>query len=152
MFTNDVKWTIYGTEWKWCCFVSTLVCCVLTLQSELVDLAESIQQKLSYFNELENINTVGSLLSAASRPIIECLHYARFFPWLLINSLSELLRSAPASLIKNHNSSRLNVWNCFSAIIWCLKMLFCCLKLWKSQNLHGIFGRIYAGLDLKWKE
>lgn len=32
---------------------------VLTLQSELVDLAESIQQKLSYFNELENINTVG---------------------------------------------------------------------------------------------
>lgn len=27
-------------------------------QSELVDLAENIQQKLSYFNELENINTV----------------------------------------------------------------------------------------------
>lgn len=31
----------------------------LCLQAELVDLAESIQQKLSYFNELENINTVG---------------------------------------------------------------------------------------------
>lgn len=30
-----------------------------SLQSELVDLAESIEQKLSYFNELENINTVG---------------------------------------------------------------------------------------------
>uniref|UniRef100_A0A3P9A7Z8 Conserved oligomeric Golgi complex subunit 3 n=1 Tax=Esox lucius TaxID=8010 RepID=A0A3P9A7Z8_ESOLU len=30
---------------------------LLEEQSELVDLAESIQQKLSYFNELENINT-----------------------------------------------------------------------------------------------
>uniref|UniRef100_A0A671TMB8 Conserved oligomeric Golgi complex subunit 3 n=1 Tax=Sparus aurata TaxID=8175 RepID=A0A671TMB8_SPAAU len=30
---------------------------LLKEQSELVDLAESIQQKLSYFNELENINT-----------------------------------------------------------------------------------------------
>ncbi|XP_038658615.1 conserved oligomeric Golgi complex subunit 3 [Scyliorhinus canicula] len=30
---------------------------LLREQSELVDLAESIQQKLSYFNELENINT-----------------------------------------------------------------------------------------------
>uniref|UniRef100_A0A8C7G9H4 Conserved oligomeric Golgi complex subunit 3 n=1 Tax=Oncorhynchus kisutch TaxID=8019 RepID=A0A8C7G9H4_ONCKI len=31
---------------------------LLKEQSELVDLAESIQQKLSYFNELENLNTV----------------------------------------------------------------------------------------------
>lgn len=36
-----------------------VVFCLFFLQSELVDLAESIQQKLSYFNELENINTVG---------------------------------------------------------------------------------------------
>ena len=41
-------------------------CCFLSLQSELVDLAESIQQKLSYFNELENINTVGFFLLSAS--------------------------------------------------------------------------------------
>lgn len=30
----------------------------LKRKSELVDLAENIQQKLSYFNELETINTV----------------------------------------------------------------------------------------------
>lgn len=33
----------------------------LTRESELADLAEHIQQKLSYFNELETINTVGAL-------------------------------------------------------------------------------------------
>lgn len=43
----------------WFC-LNTGLLVVLTLQSELVDLAESIQQKLSYFNELENINTVGA--------------------------------------------------------------------------------------------
>lgn len=48
---------------------------VFALQSELVDLAESIQQKLSYFNELENINTVGaSHLSAVSSLVIEWLY------------------------------------------------------------------------------
>lgn len=76
-----IKLAVCGTVLKycyWCGFVSTLVCCVVTLQSELVDLAESIQQKLSYFNELENINTVGctSFLSAASNLIIECMHFA----------------------------------------------------------------------------
>lgn len=35
------------------CFFSFKKC-----KSELVDLAENIQQKLSYFNELETINTV----------------------------------------------------------------------------------------------
>lgn len=58
----------------WFC-VNTGLLVVLNLQSELVDLAESIQQKLSYFNELENINTVGtSHLSAVSSLIIEWLH------------------------------------------------------------------------------
>lgn len=57
----------------WFC-VNTGLLVVLILQSELVDLAESIQQKLSYFNELENINTVGaSHVSAASSLIIEWL-------------------------------------------------------------------------------
>lgn len=33
----------------------------LKCESELADLAEHIQQKLSYFNELETINTVSAL-------------------------------------------------------------------------------------------
>lgn len=39
-------------------YLSLSVCVSLPSQSELVDLARSIQEKLSYFNELENINTV----------------------------------------------------------------------------------------------
>ncbi|MGH0145797.1 UNVERIFIED_CONTAM: hypothetical protein FKN15_006270 [Acipenser sinensis] len=48
---------------------------LLKEQSELVDLAESIQQKLSYFNELENINTKlnSSTLSVNSEGFVPML-------------------------------------------------------------------------------
>lgn len=62
-------------ELKWWFGLNMGLLLVFALQSELVDLAESIQQKLSYFNELENINTVGaSHLSAASSLVIEWLY------------------------------------------------------------------------------
>lgn len=41
-----------------CIFLLTMLFSSSFLKSKLVDLAESIQQKLSYFNELESINTV----------------------------------------------------------------------------------------------
>lgn len=79
-----------GIELKLSCrFVSTVVYCFLSLQSELVDLAESIQQKLSYFNELENINTVGCalLLSTSRGKIIRCMHYVCLYDYSLDISL-----------------------------------------------------------------
>lgn len=42
-------------------------------QSELVDLAESIQEKLSYFNELENINTVMPFPKRVRHVFVICL-------------------------------------------------------------------------------
>lgn len=62
---------------------------LLKEQSELVDLAESIQEKLSYFNELENINTKlnSSALSVNSDGFIpmlskldECIEYVSSHP------------------------------------------------------------------------
>ncbi|KAL4635740.1 conserved oligomeric Golgi complex subunit 3 [Arapaima gigas] len=62
---------------------------LLKEQSELVDLAESIQQKLSYFNELENINTRlnSSTLSVNSEGFIpmlskldDCIEYVSSHP------------------------------------------------------------------------
>ncbi|KAL2081668.1 hypothetical protein ACEWY4_023521 [Coilia grayii] len=62
---------------------------LLKEQSELVDLAESIQQKLSYFNELENINTKLNLptLSVNSEEFIpvlskldDCIEYVSSHP------------------------------------------------------------------------
>ncbi|KAM9486494.1 conserved oligomeric Golgi complex subunit 3 [Clarias gariepinus] len=62
---------------------------LLKEQSELVDLAESIQQKLSYFNELENINTKlnSPTLSVNSEGFIpmlskldECIEYVSSHP------------------------------------------------------------------------
>uniref|UniRef100_A0A8C9WXK3 Conserved oligomeric Golgi complex subunit 3 n=1 Tax=Sander lucioperca TaxID=283035 RepID=A0A8C9WXK3_SANLU len=62
---------------------------LLKEQSELVDLAESIQQKLSYFNELENINTKlnSSTLSVNSEGFIpmlskldDCIEYVSSHP------------------------------------------------------------------------
>uniref|UniRef100_A0A3B3R7D3 Conserved oligomeric Golgi complex subunit 3 n=1 Tax=Paramormyrops kingsleyae TaxID=1676925 RepID=A0A3B3R7D3_9TELE len=62
---------------------------LLLEQSELVDLAESIQQKLSYFNELENINTRlnSSTLSVNSEGFIpmlskldDCIEYVSSHP------------------------------------------------------------------------
>lgn len=84
---------------------------LFSLQSELVDLAESIQQKLSYFNELENINTVGWTLFSTSRNKI-------LFIWLLITYQSDYLDLQPH--IKKHYS----VWlwfffpNFFSNYFW----------------------------------
>lgn len=62
---------------------------LLKEQSELVDLAESIQEKLSYFNELENINTKlnSSTLSVNSEGFVpmlskldECIEYVSSHP------------------------------------------------------------------------
>ncbi|XP_034042106.1 conserved oligomeric Golgi complex subunit 3 [Thalassophryne amazonica] len=62
---------------------------LLKEQSELVDLAESIQQKLSYFNELENINTKlnSPTLSVNSEGFIpmlskldDCVEYVSSYP------------------------------------------------------------------------
>ncbi|XP_056610579.1 conserved oligomeric Golgi complex subunit 3 isoform X1 [Triplophysa dalaica] len=62
---------------------------LLKEQSELVDLARSIQEKLSYFNELENINTKlnSSTLSVNSEGFIpmlskldECVEYVSSHP------------------------------------------------------------------------
>ncbi|RXN01200.1 Conserved oligomeric Golgi complex subunit 3 [Acipenser ruthenus] len=62
---------------------------LLKEQSELVDLAESIQQKLSYFNELENINTKlnSSTLSVNSEGFVpmlakldDCIEYVSSHP------------------------------------------------------------------------
>ncbi|KAM8975629.1 conserved oligomeric Golgi complex subunit 3 isoform 2-T2 [Pelodytes ibericus] len=62
---------------------------LLKEQSELVDLAESIQQKLSYFNELENINTKlhSPTLSVNSEGFIpmlakldDCIYYISSHP------------------------------------------------------------------------
>uniref|UniRef100_H3D8Y0 Conserved oligomeric Golgi complex subunit 3 n=1 Tax=Tetraodon nigroviridis TaxID=99883 RepID=H3D8Y0_TETNG len=62
---------------------------LLKEQSELVDLAESIQQKLSYFNELENINTklnspVLSVNSEGFIPMLskldDCIEYVSSHP------------------------------------------------------------------------
>ncbi|XP_076119779.1 conserved oligomeric Golgi complex subunit 3 [Alosa pseudoharengus] len=62
---------------------------LLKEQSELVDLAESIQQKLSYFNELENINTKlnSPTLSVNSEEFIpvlskldDCIEYVSSHP------------------------------------------------------------------------
>ncbi|XP_063069386.1 conserved oligomeric Golgi complex subunit 3 [Engraulis encrasicolus] len=62
---------------------------LLKEQSELVDLAETIQQKLSYFNELENINTKLNLptLSVNSEEFIpvlskldDCIEYVSSNP------------------------------------------------------------------------
>ncbi|XP_072370417.1 conserved oligomeric Golgi complex subunit 3-like [Scyliorhinus torazame] len=62
---------------------------LLREQSELVDLAESIQQKLSYFNELENINTKlnSPMLSVNSEGFIptlakldDCITYVSSHP------------------------------------------------------------------------
>ncbi|XDV29858.1 hypothetical protein PO909_032892 [Leuciscus waleckii] len=62
---------------------------LLKEQSELVDLAESIQEKLSYFNELENINTKlnSTTLSVNSEGFIpmlskldECIEYVSSHP------------------------------------------------------------------------
>uniref|UniRef100_UPI003D9F83C3 conserved oligomeric Golgi complex subunit 3 n=1 Tax=Danio rerio TaxID=7955 RepID=UPI003D9F83C3 len=62
---------------------------LLKEQSELVDLAESIQEKLSYFNELENINTKlnSPTLSVNSEGFVpmlskldECIEYVSSHP------------------------------------------------------------------------
>ncbi|XP_051999085.1 LOW QUALITY PROTEIN: conserved oligomeric Golgi complex subunit 3-like [Xyrauchen texanus] len=62
---------------------------LLKEQSELVDLAESIQEKLSYFNELENINTklnspTLSVNSEGFIPVLsrldECIEYVSSHP------------------------------------------------------------------------
>ncbi|XP_062862098.1 conserved oligomeric Golgi complex subunit 3 isoform X2 [Trichomycterus rosablanca] len=62
---------------------------LLKEQSELVQLAESIQQKLSYFNELENVNTKlnSSTLSVNSESFIpmlskldDCIEYVSSHP------------------------------------------------------------------------
>ena len=64
METNAHKSSLTRVEYILCAVgfsvVVVLISVSLCLQAELVDLAESIQQKLSYFNELENINTVRS--------------------------------------------------------------------------------------------
>uniref|UniRef100_A0A8C2JTN8 Conserved oligomeric Golgi complex subunit 3 n=1 Tax=Cyprinus carpio TaxID=7962 RepID=A0A8C2JTN8_CYPCA len=93
---------------------------LLKEQSELVDLAESIQEKLSYFNELENINTkLNSLtLSVNSEGFIpmlskldECIEYVSSHPSfkdypVYLTKFKQCLSRAML-LIKSHTVSTL---------------------------------------------
>uniref|UniRef100_A0A8C1TJE1 Conserved oligomeric Golgi complex subunit 3 n=1 Tax=Cyprinus carpio TaxID=7962 RepID=A0A8C1TJE1_CYPCA len=93
---------------------------LLKEQSELVDLAESIQEKLSYFNELENINTkLNSLtLSVNSEGFIpmlskldECIEYVSSHPSfkdypVYLSKFKQCLSRAML-LIKSHTVSTL---------------------------------------------
>ncbi|XP_078088378.1 conserved oligomeric Golgi complex subunit 3 isoform X2 [Mustelus asterias] len=73
---------------------------LLREQSELVDLAESIQQKLSYFNELENINTKlnSPTLSVNSEGFIPTL--AKLDDCITYVSLHPSFRDYPVYLAK----------------------------------------------------
>ncbi|XP_016367112.1 conserved oligomeric Golgi complex subunit 3-like [Sinocyclocheilus rhinocerous] len=93
---------------------------LLKEQSELVDLAESIQQKLSYFNELENINTKlnSPTLSVNSEGFIpmlskldECIEYVSSHPHfkdypVYLTKFRQCLSRAML-LIKSHTVSSL---------------------------------------------
>uniref|UniRef100_A0A671T3X9 Conserved oligomeric Golgi complex subunit 3 n=1 Tax=Sinocyclocheilus anshuiensis TaxID=1608454 RepID=A0A671T3X9_9TELE len=93
---------------------------LLKEQSELVDLAESIQQKLSYFNELENINTKlnSPTLSVNSEGFIpmlskldECIEYVSSHPHfkdypVYLTKFKQCLSRAML-LIKSHTVSSL---------------------------------------------
>ncbi|KAL1267353.1 hypothetical protein QQF64_032716 [Cirrhinus molitorella] len=93
---------------------------LLKEQSELVDLAESIQEKLSYFNELENINTKlnSPTLSVNSDGFIpmlskldECIEYVSSHPSfkdypVYLTKFKQCLSKA-MHLIKSHTVSTL---------------------------------------------
>ncbi|KAK9968901.1 hypothetical protein ABG768_027123 [Culter alburnus] len=93
---------------------------LLKEQSELVDLAESIQEKLSYFNELENINTKlnSTTLSVNSEGFIpmlskldECIEYVSSHPNfkdypVYLSKFKQCLSKA-MQLIKSHTVNTL---------------------------------------------
>nr|XP_006009291.1 PREDICTED: conserved oligomeric Golgi complex subunit 3 isoform X1 [Latimeria chalumnae] len=93
---------------------------LLKEQSELVDLAESIRQKLSYFNELENINTKlnSSTLSVNNEGFIpmlakldECIVYVSSHPNfkdypMYLNKFKQCLSKA-IHLLKTHTVNTL---------------------------------------------
>ncbi|NXM08295.1 COG3 protein, partial [Tyrannus savana] len=83
---------------------------LLKEQSELVDLAENIQQKLSYFNELENINT------KLNSPTLS-VNSEGFIPMLakLDDCIAYISSHVSNSVLVSATSSKLGCW---------LKLLF----------------------------
>ncbi|NWS18576.1 COG3 protein, partial [Pachyramphus minor] len=105
---------------------------LLKEQSELVDLAENIQQKLSYFNELENINT------KLNSPTLS-VNSEGFIPMLakLDDCIAYISSHVSNSLLVSAKSSKLGCW--LKLLFW---VLFFRLTLSSEASMPFLLGAV----------